>query len=250
MFDVTISDIPPEFIFQIGQLLAPSDLNALVQANRCFYQDLDSSLWRQNADLALLWAAENGDLKSARKALKFGANINTEHPPPEEEWYQPWGILHNEHDKSGATPLFLAAAAGHVEMVKLFVGIDAININRRGSPCRRKPLTIAIIAQKEDVVRVLLANPNINADGFGGPMLDASFVGNVNIIKQLIDHGIQPTRFASFLCSSPCIPAHRSRADIAASRGKSTSASGTGPMEILRDLERPPILKPWTRARR
>ncbi|KAJ5387814.1 hypothetical protein N7509_010355 [Penicillium cosmopolitanum] len=104
MFDVTISDIPPEFIFQIGQLLAPSDLNALVQANRCFYQDLDSSLWRQNADLALLWAAENGDLKSARKALKFGANINTEHPPPEEEWYQPWGILHNEHDKSGATP--------------------------------------------------------------------------------------------------------------------------------------------------
>jgi ankyrin repeat protein len=127
MFDVTISDIRPELIFQIGQLLAASDLNALVQTNKRFYQNLDSSLWRQNADLALLWAAENGDMKSARKALKFGANINTEHPPTEEEGYEPWETLYNEHDKSGATPLFLAAAAGQVEMVKLFVGIDAID---------------------------------------------------------------------------------------------------------------------------
>ncbi|CAI7675763.1 unnamed protein product [Penicillium pancosmium] len=140
MFDVTISDIPPELIFQIGQLLALSDLNALVQTNRRFYQNLDSSLWQQNANLALLWAAENGNMKSARKALKFDANINTEHAFTRKELARPQKILKKN---TRATPLFLAAAAGHVEMVKLFVGIDAIDVNRRGNSDHPTALIIA-----------------------------------------------------------------------------------------------------------
>ncbi|KAJ5983969.1 hypothetical protein N7481_006068 [Penicillium waksmanii] len=170
MFDVTISDIPPEPIIHIGRFLAPSDLSALVQTNKRFYQDLDSILWRQNADLALLWAAENGNMKSARKALRFDANINTEHPPTRKELAQPREILYNElvHDKSHATP-----------------------------PLPGRCSRTSIIAEEEEVVRVLLANQNIDTEtryDHVCPMLDASLVGNVNIIKQLIDHGIRPTR--------------------------------------------------------
>lgn len=64
---MTVSDIPPQLILHIGQLLARSDLNALVQANKSFNQNLNSSLWQRNADLVLLWAAENSKTKAARK---------------------------------------------------------------------------------------------------------------------------------------------------------------------------------------
>ncbi|KAJ5755790.1 hypothetical protein N7533_005333 [Penicillium manginii] len=201
MLDMTLSGIPTELIILIGQWLAPSDLNALAKTKGRFYQSLNPSLWQQKEDLALLWAAEHGKIECARKALAFGANINTEHPATAETLARPRVFLHREklHNKSRASPLLLAAAAGQMEMVNLLVGVDGVDVNQQNDSDQTTPLMIAIIAEEEDVVRVLLADQNIDTDikykyVYGGSLMVASIVGNVNIVQQLLSHGKDPNK--------------------------------------------------------
>lgn len=196
-------NIPIELILHILLSLKVGDLNALAQTNKRLYQILNSILWKQNADLALLWAAEHGQEACARKALAFGANINAEHPKTTESLTRPQKLGHRDklHNKSLATPIFLACAAGQVEMVKFLINVKSIDINVHNNPDHTTPLMIAIIANEEEVVRVLLANKNTDIDtevkfiyAYGCSLMVASMIGHLNIVQQLLDHGKDPNK--------------------------------------------------------
>lgn len=61
----------------------------------------------------------------------------------------------NHQDKNGRTPLLLAAAKGHKDIVKLLLKVDEIDITRQDKK-GRTPLSRAEFKGHHDIVRILL----------------------------------------------------------------------------------------------
>lgn len=112
--------LPSEILLHISDFLEHSwNISALSQTNRHLYTTLNYYVYRHNIrhfDSSLLtWAMENGSEIVARKMLDAGAS-----PTKECSW--------NRLDLISA-----AAAAGHTEIVRLFLERDLLPVDRRGA---------------------------------------------------------------------------------------------------------------------
>ncbi len=93
----------------------------------------------------------------------------------------------------GATPLFLAARAGHTLVVELLLraGADLNRTNEKGET----PLCEAVGSDWIDVIALLLAagaNPNISRGPWGPPVAHAGMRNRRDIVQMLMDAGADP----------------------------------------------------------
>lgn len=74
-------DLPSELILAFGDCADPPSLSALASTSRWLHSLLNPLLYRRNAkeqhSAAIIWAAENGRIDTARLCLAHGADINT-----------------------------------------------------------------------------------------------------------------------------------------------------------------------------
>jgi uncharacterized protein len=122
----------------------------------------------------LHWAAQSGDLETAKKLLKAGANANAE-------------------NRYGVTPLFLAAENRDVSIARalLETGADA---NHR-APGGETVLMTAARTGSAELVELLLkagANPNALGSAFGEtPLMLAAEANQAQAVRVLIAHGAE-----------------------------------------------------------
>ncbi|OKO99220.1 Ankyrin-1 [Penicillium subrubescens] len=105
---MSLLGLPNELLLMIAEQMSSSkDINAMAQADRFTYALLNKYLYDQNirksGSSALLWAAKHGQLGTAQRLIKGGANIET-YPGP---LFQ--------------RPLHVAATYGNVEVAQLLV---------------------------------------------------------------------------------------------------------------------------------
>lgn len=134
---MSFQKLPSEILLHISDFLEHSwNISALSQTNRHLYTTLNHYLYQHNVrhfDSSLFaWAMENGSEIVVRKMLDAGAS-----PTKECSW--------NRLDLISA-----AAAAGHTEIVRLFLERDLLPVNRRGAL-----LTTATIFGSDSVVYLL-----------------------------------------------------------------------------------------------
>ncbi|KAF4467239.1 ankyrin repeat-containing [Fusarium albosuccineum] len=167
--------LPNEVILLIGENIASeADLNSLIRVNSRLHNILIGHIYRYNSNVchssALLWAAEHGQESTARKSLDAGSNVETV----------------NEQDQ---TPLSLAAAQGHVPLVRLLLTYRDIDVNSRDEN-DQTPLSHAAEHGHEEVIKLLLARDSvdINARDCDGrtPLLVAAMQGFESIVRLLL----------------------------------------------------------------
>src|SRR5438034_116131 len=177
-----LHDLPVELLLSIAESLeSQRDFNAFVQINHHLYHLLNPFLYRCNVQQfgssALLWAAERGQGKAARKLLEEEANIEAA-------------------NDDGFTPLILAAANGHEEVVKLLLADDFVNPD---SKCIDgwTPLLSAAARGHDAVVKLLLADSRVNPESKNidgcTPLLSAAARGHDAVVKLLLaDSRVNP----------------------------------------------------------
>lgn len=201
-----------QVIFQdLGSL---RDINALAQTNRQFYSVFNPHLYSSNIrhhnSSALIWAAEHGQMQTAKNMIREGVNVKS---------VAPLGMvpLHiaafNGHDKMtsllvahgahpeqkglfGRTPLHEAARAGREAVAKFFIGqgVDPEPIDADG----RTPLHAATCGGHEKVVKVLLKKYSklklLDSKDLLGctPLLYAAGGGCNAVVIHLIAEGADP----------------------------------------------------------
>lgn len=122
--------LPNELMFALGNLADIPTLSALASTSRRLHALLNPLLYRRNAreqhSRALVWAAENGRLDTAKLCLSHGADINTVTSPEEETRRQRNNLLFliGAVSRSG-TPLHYAVRRGHDEIVKYLLANGA-----------------------------------------------------------------------------------------------------------------------------
>lgn len=119
----------------------------------------------------LMKASEHGDIHTAQKLIKEGAQIN-------------------ERDDKGYTPLMYAAWSGQTEIVKLLISNGA-DVNAKDST-GYTPLMYTIWSEKTETAKLLISNgADVDAKDSTGytPLLLASCSGNLDIANLLIDKG-------------------------------------------------------------
>jgi len=154
----------------------------------------------------LIFAAENGDVKSATSLIAAGADVNYEVPrtanvllialmakqPRVASLLVEKGALVAGKDRAGNTPLHIAAQLGDLDMVKLLISKgadvnarnnkvlgDRLGIFNRPQSGEQTPLMVAARANHPDVMRVLVAagaDPKAHAND-GSTLLMAAASG-------------------------------------------------------------------------
>jgi cytochrome c2 len=124
--------------------------------------------------------ARRGDLAALEKLLAAGAPIDAP-------------------DGSGATPLYLAAAEGHTDVVTrlLAAGADAGRQVSGPFGSTGTPIHVAARYGHLEVVRILLkagVDPNLADDGVGPPLHSALRRGHAAVAELLKSSGARPTR--------------------------------------------------------
>lgn len=99
----------------------------------------------------------------------------------------------NARDEDGDTALFYAATKGLLDMVKVLLANDRVDVNAPGGSFSQTPIQQAIATHNVPVIRAFLANNrvDINAtDRDGDTVLDWAIIeGNPEIIQELINRG-------------------------------------------------------------
>lgn len=151
-------DLPSELVVRIAEQLSPEhDLNSFVRACRSTFALLNSQLYRQSAEqdkcsehdnapahkhrqnnFAILWAAKTGSIATAEKALENGANINVEAHGFTTLAMNTSGRRRRKSPTSrlvqiccgihGKTPLILAAESGDTDMIRLLLAQPDIDV--------------------------------------------------------------------------------------------------------------------------
>jgi ankyrin repeat protein len=136
-------------------------------------QGADVNKIDKNSNTPLHLAVEDNCVKAVSKLLEKGAKLN-------------------ERDKYGKTPLDLAIDNQNLDIVKLLVAQDNIDINALNE-VKKTPLHLAVESGNIDIVTVLLSNPNIQIDikddVDNTPLHTAILEENKDIVKALIDTG-------------------------------------------------------------
>ncbi|KAJ3957534.1 hypothetical protein N0V92_005893 [Colletotrichum tropicale] len=129
-----LTTTPPEILLAIADLLSQAALHALALANKRLYDVINPALYAQSVkneapDITVL-AARDGNLDTLKMAASFGADMNRVYWVPVPTWAKPERIQATA-PKTGygvcwATPLHVAAAYGHYDVVKwlLAEGVD------------------------------------------------------------------------------------------------------------------------------
>lgn len=138
------TDLPNEIIIEIVEALdEEQDINSLVRVGRRFYNLFNDHLHCHNIKhrncRALVWAAKHGREPTARKLLHLGADPNVK--------------IKTRGPRAGLMPLHMAAAKGHLAIVKLLleVGADPEARGRDGTT----PLFFALVARHEEIARTI-----------------------------------------------------------------------------------------------
>lgn len=163
---------------------------------------VSASGWQLNEPTLLMRAARDGDVSSVQELLSKGNSVN------------------EQTKKSHATPLIFAASAGKVEVVKLLLKRGANpNLCSWGEVC---PIWWATQSGSYETIRLLIESganvkkyPGVNSLEY--PTLQkAVVVGRSDIVKLLVDHGIE-IDFTNFLAENTAlaIAVQLGRAEIA-----------------------------------
>lgn len=162
------------------------------------------------ADESLFDAVISGDKAKVEALIVKGADINA-----------------RDKNNNDVTPLNLAAAAGHLEIVKVLFthGADintktiqgltplhlasqnghkdtvgwlisrGVDVNAKDNGGFSTPLNLAAINGRKDVVAILLAHgAEANPSGTFKPLLDAVYFGHKDVAEMLISHGADTKR--------------------------------------------------------
>merc|ERR1719401_1906260 len=99
----------------------------------------------------------------------------------------------------GLTPLMMAAAGGHMEVVRLLV-TSAAKVNAAPNACCISPLSLAGAQNGLEVVRLLLqwrGDPNVAAWFGNAPLTRAAAAGHVQVAALLLEHAADPDAYDS-----------------------------------------------------
>lgn len=182
--------LPGEIILSIGdQITKESDLNHFAQTCCHLYYTFNKKLYKRNAlnkeRPALIWAVENHRMRSARKALELGADVDFPKPY----------FSGTEDFTAGYTPLQLAVEKRHVNMVPLLLSYGADVKRVLPGHISSTALNIAIRYRLSDTVKTLLENGAlVDGNGFTirTPLHEALCLGGKAgsaIVRTLIQHG-------------------------------------------------------------
>ncbi|KAI8151338.1 hypothetical protein KHU50_012198 [Colletotrichum sp. SAR 10_65] len=138
-----LTTTPPEILLAIADLLSQAALHALALANKRLYDVINPALYAQSVkneapDITVL-AARDGNLDTLKMAASFGADMNRVYWVPVPTWAKPEEIQ-STAPKTGygvcwATPLHVAAAYGHYDVVKWLLA-EGVDIDVPGKlPC-------------------------------------------------------------------------------------------------------------------
>ena len=95
----------------------------------------------------------------------------------------------------GATPLIIAAAGGHHDVVKLLVKAGS-NLDTVTKWEGQSALHFAVQVEAYDMAEYLLRNgaaPNLQAVDGRTPLLLAAYLSNAKMVKLLLDHDADPS---------------------------------------------------------
>src|ERR1051326_8608193 len=171
--------LPSELILEIAECLGiQTNINHFAQVNRRLYALINPYLYRENASIfgstALLWAARHGNLSTTRFALEQGADTSLT-------------------DESGLTPLSLACLHGQAGVVAALLRAQPeIDLNRGDEQLRKTPLSLAAACGHAEIVKLLLSkellDPN-TTDVYGRSALwCAAFRGRAAVVRMLLTH--------------------------------------------------------------
>lgn len=204
---------PDELLLGVIHYLDQSDTNAFAQTCRYMHNIADQCLYKRDAKYsssALLWAAEHGKERTARKALASGADVNAVSilEPPEIDRHQlPIYELDQEDFQRRCRPLELAIWGGHAGMVKLLLAVDGIKVNVRDNMSRKSPMLQAVERNKEEIVSLLLSARDIMVElsdrWCSTPLVVAASKGYNGIIKVLLRQGRLNVNIGCMLAKSP-----------------------------------------------
>jgi ankyrin repeat protein len=174
---MSLLGLPNELLLMIAeQMVSERDINAMTQLNRFTYALLNKYLYdhniRKSGSSALLWAAKHGQLGTAQRLIKGGANVETN---PRPLFQRPLHVaatygkvevaqLLVDH---GATITFLdghfktalhhAAENGHAAMVEMLLRHGHLLLEQTNHLVPETPLHQAAKYGHAEVVRLLLA---------------------------------------------------------------------------------------------
>jgi ankyrin repeat protein len=132
------------------------------------------------------------------------------------QWLLNIGADANAQEDDHTTPLHLAAANGHLELVRTLLG-HTVDVNAATTGFINTPLNGASRGGHVDVVRLLIQNgANVNAEvgRYWTPLHCASASGNVEIVQLLIQHGADVNTWDEN---------HQKPLHVASSRGAATT---------------------------
>ncbi|KAJ3478545.1 hypothetical protein NLG97_g8552 [Lecanicillium saksenae] len=222
---MSLSTLPAELQRYIGNLLVcASDLNSLSQCCGCFYEHFNPLLYRQGTRklVAAKWAVDKNSVPALQGLKRAGIALNTCDGGPGSRGSE---ILHDAANlglldlinyvldtgdidinsqgyqrkagtyKHGATPLYMAAAAGRTEAVRLLLdrGADPNAPRRPDRVCN--PLVAAIWGQHDQIARMLItAGADVTCAGeppvHDYPIIAAVTSGNLDMATLLLEAGV------------------------------------------------------------
>ena len=151
---MSLMELPNEILIQIvDHLDQERDINSVTLVNRRLHKDFNSYLYRHNIEFhenrALLWAAQHGQVGTARRLLSLGADLGVRTSPQDE--YSVAGVTWN----IPLNALYLAALKGHPQIARLLLEAG-FNDNEHARERESMPLYYALVEGHEDVALVLL----------------------------------------------------------------------------------------------